>query len=153
MTGYELEDEFILRTEKNLRTIENLHAQGENVYEVTQLINSLLGLLVFPREVFLNHIPRISRETMIRRGWPLPLEPVGQVRDLRELVIKLRNGIAHCNIKFMTSGKVIEGIEFKYYPMRAVDKTNPAWIGVYRVDQLRQFVNFLLTELARARKH
>ena len=144
MTGYELEDELISRTETNLRAIEKLHKQGVTVYEVTQLINSLLGLLVYPREAFLKRIPRISREAMIKIGWPLPVERIGQFPDLRELVIKLRNGIAHCNIEFTTNGCEIEGIEFKNFAMQDVDKMNPLWIGVYKIAQLRLFVDMFL---------
>ena len=149
MTGYELEDEFISRTEKNLRTIEKLSRQGESVYEVTQLINSLLGLLVFPREVFLDNIPRISRENMEKEGWPLPDERIGQVRHLRELVKNLRNGVAHCNIELITNGSEIDGIQFKNYDLRDKEKTNPLWIGIYRLDQLRRFVDMFLSRISK----
>lgn len=81
---------------------------------------------------------------MINGGWPLPIEQIGQIPDLRELVKKLRNGVAHCNIKFTTSGNNIEGIEFKNFALQDKYKTNPLWIGVYRVDQLRRFVDMFL---------
>jgi len=105
--------------------------------------------LVYPREAFLKRIPKTSREAMIERGWPLPVERIGQVPDLRELVIKLRNGIAHCNIEFKTNGCEIEGIEFKNFAMQDVNKVNPLWIGVYKVDQLRRFVDMFLALINR----
>ena len=37
--------DFAERTRKNLGIIEGLHAEGGEGYEVTQLVNSMLGLL------------------------------------------------------------------------------------------------------------
>ena len=50
--------DFAERTRKNLRAIEDLQAKGGEAYEVTQLVNSMLGLLVFPRERFSIKFPR-----------------------------------------------------------------------------------------------
>jgi hypothetical protein len=69
------------------------------IYEVTQLINSMLGLLVFPQQRYINHIPKIPLGELTSQGWPIP-EISGnypQVKDLQELVRYLRNAIAHCN--------------------------------------------------------
>jgi hypothetical protein len=85
MSDYKLEDEFISRTEKNLRAVEKLSQDGESVYEVTQLINSLLGLLVYPRERFFETIPEITWETMIKQGWPLPDEEISQFKIYENL--------------------------------------------------------------------
>lgn len=49
---------FAGRTLKNLAVIKKHHETGDvEVYEVTQLINSALGLVVMPRKRFLNEIP------------------------------------------------------------------------------------------------
>ena len=54
--------DFARRTKKNLEFIEHsltrdrLNSEND-VYEVTQLINSLLGLLVFPQQKFYDAIP------------------------------------------------------------------------------------------------
>ena len=95
--------DFSERTKKNLKAIQHLHAQGVEVYETTQLINSMLGLLVFPREEFINRIPRAPFEDLARAGWPSPRVRDGfaQPRDLRELIRYLRNAIAHFNIEFL----------------------------------------------------
>jgi len=144
MTGFELEDEFIQRTEKNLRAIENLSKKGESVYEVTQLINSLLGLLVYPREVIFNNIPRITRKTMINEGWPLPDEQIEQVRDLKELLNNMRNAVAHFNIELINNGNAIEGLKFKNYAQDDKERAKPLWIGVYRLEPLKRFVDMFL---------
>ena len=149
MTGYELEDEFISRTEKNLRAIEKLKKEGENVYEVTQFINSLLGLLVYPRERFFETIPDITQETMIKEEWPLPLGENAQVSGLKELIRYMRNAVAHFNIEFITDKNEIECIRFKNYPLRSRDRERPLWIGEYRLESLKRFVDMFLALISK----
>lgn len=149
MSNYKLEDEFISRTEKNLRAIEKLSREGESVYEVTQLINSLLGLLVYPKENFFEEIPEITRETMIKQGWPLPDEEISQIQNLRELVKNMRNAVAHINIEFSANKNEIEGIRFKKYAIHDKDRENPRWIGVYKLEPLKKFVNMFLARLSK----
>jgi HEPN pEK499 p136 len=62
--------DFAERTRKNLRTINDLKAKGVEVYEVTQLVNSMLGLLVFPRENFIDQVPQTSLSELEADGWP-----------------------------------------------------------------------------------
>lgn len=98
--------DFALRTQANLRAIERLRAQGEEVYEATQLINSTLGLLVFPREEYVDRIPAIPLAELRAQGWPVPdVTPnFKQVKDLRELARYLRNAISHFNVAFPADG-------------------------------------------------
>lgn len=49
--------DFAQRTRKNLKVIESLQEAGLEVFEVTQLVNSCLGLLVFPQQNFVKKIP------------------------------------------------------------------------------------------------
>ncbi len=95
--------DFAKRTRKNLRFIEQAQAEGVEVYEVTQLVNSLLGLLVFPKERYYNRIPELSLQELKESGWP-EIQVTGDFKkhkDLRELMRFLRNSIAHCNIEFL----------------------------------------------------
>ncbi len=94
--------DFARRTEANLRTIRLLAREGRATpaFEVTQLVNSMLGLLVFPQ--YLDRIPETPIADLASNGWPIP-EVVGdypQVPDLRQLVRMLRNAITHCNLRF-----------------------------------------------------
>ena len=86
---------------------------------------------------------------MIKEDWPLPDEQISQVQYLRELVRNMRNAVAHFNIELITHGNEIEGIIFKDYALQDKDKTNPLWIGVYRVDQLRRFVDKFLASISK----
>ena len=83
--------------------IRRLRDEGQPVYEVTQLINSLLGLLVFPSEKFFRSLPRTQLARLQRDGWPIP-QVVGsyqQARHLQELIRYLRNAVAHFNVEFL----------------------------------------------------
>ena len=148
MTGYELEDEFISRTEKNLRAIEKLSQEGKSVYEVTQLINSLLGLLVLPKERF-KTIPEITQETMIKEGWPLPFGENAQVSGLKQLITNMRNAVAHFNIEFIADKNEIVGIQFKNYGTRDEGRKKPLWIGEYRLEPLKRFVDMFLAHISK----
>jgi HEPN pEK499 p136 len=103
--------DFAERTRKNLRIIEEHQAKGGEAYEVTQLVNSMLGLLVFPRERSIAKIPKTSLHDLEMAGWPVP-KVVGnfsQAGDLYELIRYLRNAIAHFNIEFI--GEKIHSVE------------------------------------------
>jgi len=98
--------DFAKRTRKNLEALERLQNQGEEVFEATQLINSMLGLLVFPREEFVGRIPEKPLTDLKAEGWPVPRMRPGfsQVPNLKELVRYLRNAISHFNVEFIGDG-------------------------------------------------
>lgn len=84
--------DFTKRTKRNLAVIEQLHRKGEEVYEVTQLVNSCLGLLVFPKERFIQEIPETPLEQLEKEGWPIPkvTGKFPQAKNLWELIRYLR---------------------------------------------------------------
>lgn len=98
--------DFARRTRQNLDLLRDLQIQNPKleIYEVTQLINSMLGLLVFPQQQYYGRIPATSLDELARQGWPIP-DVIGnhpQVSDLNQLVRYLRNAIAHCNVEFLS---------------------------------------------------
>jgi hypothetical protein len=106
MNYQKLVRDFALRTRANLDSLRNFQKVQSDVevYEVTQLINSMLGLLVFPQQKYFDRIPRIPLGELVYQGWPVPeIEGIyPQVKDLRELVRYLRNAITHCNLEFLS---------------------------------------------------
>lgn len=99
--------DFARRTRRNLEAIEVLRHQDAGVFEVTQLINSMLGLLIFPQQEYVDSIPRIPLEELQRDGWPIPqlTGKFRQVEDLNELIRYLRNAVAHFNVAFVGDGE------------------------------------------------
>ncbi len=140
MSKFDLEDEFIARTQKNLIVIECLKEKGVKVYEVTQLLNSMLGLLIFPKERRLyEKIQPKSWDTMVEEGWPLPSGDNAHVSDLEELIRHMRNAVAHCKFNLTTDHDEISSIEFRDIPS--------FWTGVYDVASLRKFVYMFLDHI------
>jgi len=106
--------DFIDRTQKNLEFIEQAarFEKDSQVFEVTQLINSLLGLIVFPRENYYENIPETPLAELEAQGWKIPAVSgqFEQVKNLRQLMRYLRNAIAHSNLEFDSDGVNLTGI-------------------------------------------
>jgi len=104
--------DFAQRTRHNLKVIRTRRAAGDEVYEVTQLINSLLGLLVLPKEHYYKSIPTTSLEQLRADGWPAPVleGDFKSPKHLRDLVRLLRNSVAHFNVEFVAPQGEIERV-------------------------------------------
>jgi hypothetical protein len=94
--------DFARRTLMNLDRIQQAGGDGESkVFPVTQLWNSLLGLIVLPRERDENLIPDTQLADLWGDGSPLIRERKGASSTLRELVRHLRNAVSHGCVEFM----------------------------------------------------
>lgn len=107
--------DYAQRTRKNLEFIEKTVREepGAELFEVTQLINSLLGLLVFPFERLRDQIPEKTLADLEADGWIVPKVSgeFPQVEDLSKLVQYLRNSVAHFNMEFVADQNgQIEGL-------------------------------------------
>lgn len=94
--------DFARRTLLNLEHVQEEAASGNGrVYPVTQLWNSLLGLIVLPRERDMNRIPDTALSNLRSEGWPqITTTGGGGHKSLREVVRALRNAITHFNVEF-----------------------------------------------------
>jgi HEPN pEK499 p136 len=166
--------DFAHRTKKNLEAIETLQRRdGEaterfqrgdgEVIDVTQLVNSMLGLLVFPKEKYVDKLPPIPLQELREAGWPIP-EVTGkfpQATDLKQLIHYLRNAVAHFNIEFPGDGNAdIEVLRVwntdvvrdeRNRPLRNKDRkvvSEMTWEATLTVKQLRifatRFIDLLL---------
>jgi hypothetical protein len=141
--------DFVLRTRKNLEFVEaTIQADPDaQVYEVTQLVNSLLGLIIFPKERYFEHIPEISIDELKRIGWEIPKVTgnFNQVRDLRQLMRYLRNSIAHSNLEFDSDGYTLTGI--RLWNCRDHQKNWEVRLTIVELRNLTdQFINLILSE-------
>ena len=97
---------FAERTIKNLSFIEVSVAKGADVHVVTQIANSLLGLIVFPVER--NFVGQATNRTMsdlVKQGWPQWEITLGSARTLGQLVHRLRNATAHGQMSFSSDNR------------------------------------------------
>jgi hypothetical protein len=108
----DLVKDFATRTKANLALIQTAAKTGQDAYEVTQFINSLLGLLIFPQQEFYDKIPKTKLADLEKDGWPIPrvCNNYKQVRNLSELLRYLRNSIAHFGLSFTAKKEHIDGI-------------------------------------------
>ena len=142
--------EFAERTEANLQIIRRLAKEGgaTPAFEVTQLVNSMLGLLVFPQQRYFDRIPETPIADLASQGWPIPevVDNYPQVSDLRELVRMLRNAITHCNLKFESGrGNEIESLTVWNTDPRTKKVTWQARLTVTDLDAITtKFVALLL---------
>jgi hypothetical protein len=100
--------DFAERTKRNLDNIRKA-LQNESqaqVCEVTQLLNSMLGLLLFPPQQYFETIPKIPLSDLEAKGWPKIKQSPDfpeKVSTLDRLMRYLRNAVAHFNMKFLTN--------------------------------------------------
>jgi hypothetical protein len=101
--------DFAKRTIRNLDFIQAQASAGDRgVYPVTQLWNSLLGLIVMPHELDaqgggIEHIPETPMTQLWSQEWPRVTVSGGtEDESLQDLVRNLRNSVAHFNVKFLT---------------------------------------------------
>jgi HEPN pEK499 p136 len=135
-----LVSDFIKRTKTNLEFIE-LHKDDSHLYEFTQLINSLLGIVVLPRERSFKRIPPIPFEKLIQNDWKLPTILTNNygINNLRALIRVFRNSVAHFNIRFLSNNlDEIDGIII--YNKRG---KRILFEAVFTLQDLREFINKL----------
>ena len=145
-----LVEDFARRTRENLQVLHAAQARGERAYEVTALVNSMLGLLVFPQQKYVNSIPETSLGDLSMQGWPIPevLGDFPQVPNLRQLIRHLRNAVSHFNIKFYTDAKdQIAGLTVWNTDPRTRKITWMARLSVSELDTIAQkFIALILRE-------
>ena len=144
--------DFAERTRKNLELVED-HAKRApgTPFEFSQLVNSMLGLLVFPNERYHERIPEKPLSDLRELGWPVPVasRDLPDPPDLRSFVRYLRNAIAHFNIKFEAdgSGQLTGLTVWNLRRGRVGEKT---WQATFTAEQLREithrFIELLLDD-------
>lgn len=137
MEYHNLVKDFAERTRHNLHLIEECAAAGDRAYEVTQLINSMLGLLVLPQQHYYEQVPRLTMAQLREQGWPEPVlsGQIGEPNDLRELFRYLRNGITHFNLRFQEQDGVLSGVTI--WNHQSGNKNNPKnWQVTLGLDEL-----------------
>ncbi|GAB6124476.1 HEPN family nuclease [Humidesulfovibrio idahonensis] len=135
--------DFIMRTKANLEIIATRELQeGEERYEVTQLINSLLGLLIMPQQEDIVRPGEYLLGDLERHGWALPRRVGGNdsPNDLSQLLRKMRNSIAHWGLAFQG-----ENGELSAITMKDVDPQTDriVWEATLTVCALKEFVSHL----------
>lgn len=135
------------RTLRNLEYIEFRAADNEAVYPVTQLWNSLLGLIVLPRERDVGCIPETRMAELWAAGWPLITVAGREHQTLRQLVRDLRNAITHFNVDFRAgSDREIEAVTVWVSELDADGRARLGerrWEGRMSIEDLRRLAGLI----------
>jgi hypothetical protein len=143
----ELISDFACRTLQNLDVVQKRVRDGDKgLYDVTQLWNSLLGLIVLPLETEKkqkhnkSRIPATPMTELGSQGWPRLTENGDDHESLHDLVKNLRHAVAHANVKFIAgSDRQITSVEvWNEYPPGTV-----VWNGRATVEELDRFVRLI----------
>ena len=131
------------------RTLEILRSY-EGHFDATMLINCLLGLLVVPKEQFLEAIPLDPLHGLSKWGIrPASIKRIGRKTPknpnpdtLRGIVYNLRNSVAHFRLKPNPSPQEVHSFEFTDR-----DKEGPHFRAVIKLHEMRNFVERLAAHL------
>jgi hypothetical protein len=133
---------FAERTSKNLQHIEAVYGKA-NIHVVTQVANSLLGLIVFPWEKRLKKglakdVARKKLKALAKQGWPEWKINLGTSETLGDLVRHLRNAVAHGRMEFSSDHPDPSLVMVDVRDCEQ-GKTTPYWSAEIGAVELRDF--------------
>lgn len=138
--------DFAKRSRENLEHVEAEKRHGGEFHEVTQLINSLLGMLVFIQEE--ESLPNVRVECI--QDFPSITTIDGdQKGELRMLIKALRDAVAHGQIKELSEdGETIAGFTF-WTTQTRVEKPRPVvWKVALTLENIRWIANYLTNRIS-----
>jgi HEPN pEK499 p136 len=134
---------FAHRTQKNLTYVEAAFREGADVHVVTQIVNSSLGLIIFPwAEPFDQRIQQLRLDELEVQGWPNWEITKGSCATLGQLLHRLRNGLAHRNVSFSSDSREAEDVTIEVWDTikkNGEDERIVHWAARIQSDQLRRF--------------
>lgn len=146
---------FVRRTKDNLDLAEAIQDRLPEFWEVTFLVNSLLGLIVVPRQTLLDelHTLPVTRTGIPSWGVAFVIDGDPLPGDLRALIKGLRNAVAHFSLSFTTEAGEIIGLHFQTYEDERA--TIARWAASFKIGELRAFLDHLAEEvdIAWLRRH
>jgi hypothetical protein len=96
---------FARRSMENLWIIEKSLADRGEGHVVTQLVQSLLAFLVFPKERgYFRLMNAVQLSALEEKGWPRPLQIIGETKDAGDLIRHMRNAVCHGLVVFHGTG-------------------------------------------------
>lgn len=112
-----VDTEFVERTLGIISQYEGIihNYKFEERYNHTLLINCLLGLIVFPKQNNISFLPKAHLNSDLKKKMGISESVINEnITDLKDLVISLRNSIAHFDIVFQSNNEdfLIDEINF-----------------------------------------
>lgn len=135
---------FASRTLKNLEYIRNAFVNDKaDVHPVTQLVSSLLGLIVVPWERRLeDNVPEVKLEELDNQGWRMWTITLDDKETptltLERLIYHIRNAIAHGRFTFTSDSRLLSQVMLEVEDRKGPSE-NPYWRAEIRGDCLYSF--------------
>ena len=129
---------FAVHTRQNLEVIEECFGGSAAFHPVTQLVNSVLGLIVFLRErEFDKHIAGLALDELVQKGWP-QIEMSGErCETLGKFIYHLRNAVAHGRMRFSSDSRDLNRVTVSFEDCKHKTST-PYWDASISATELRQ---------------
>lgn len=110
--------DFARRTKSNLLVIEENAKFSKDCYEVTQMINSLVGLLVFPQQKYFQKIPTEfptkEMERILDNSKSTYPDEVNKPKAFNTIIKHMKNAVSHERLSILPQGpQEIEEIVFR----------------------------------------
>src|SRR6476619_4774198 len=119
---------FSRRTRTNLSFITFARNMGAEVHVVTQLIVSLLGLIVFPYEHHKRsgHLSLANHKLsdLAKSGWPEWNFLLGNSENLEDLIYHLRNALSHRRVSFSSDSRSLAEVTVEFWDQK-INAPNP----------------------------
>lgn len=139
--------DFSKRTLRNLDCVQQQVRRGEpGAYEVTQLWNSLLGLVVLPHERMIEGLATTSVQELSPGRSPLSTTLGAAPETVGDLIKRLRNAVAHFNVEFNigTDGEIASATVWnEARGRRATTPGRRTWEGVITVGSLEALARLI----------
>lgn len=131
------------RVLKNLMFLNSARNTGADVHIVTELITSLLGLIVFPfeeiRKSGFTSFDKYKLNYLSEKGWPRWTFNRGSSDNLSDLVRHLRNALSHRRILFSSDSRNLEDVEIRFGDSRHPNGPED-WSVTINAAELQKFV-------------
>ena len=124
MSNYKHQEfEFIQRTKSIIEQYDNFQIPGKSKFEVTLLLNCLVGLIILPQQHWFNSLPKelISKKVWGISELHISFIKIGETKNVKAIATHIRNSISHCKFKvFGNSKKQINRIKFLDFNLQGV---------------------------------
>ena len=106
------------RVSKNLTFVNAARQQNADVHVVTEIVTSLLGLIVFPyAEIEERGYTSFQKYTLVNlsdKGWPKWTFDISSSDNLHDLIWHLRNAISHRRVVFSSDSREPKAVEVSF---------------------------------------
>jgi hypothetical protein len=139
---------FAANTKRNMQHIRAARLDGAPVHEVTQIANSLLGLIVVPFEkgVVPPSLKKVPLELLSKSGWPSWHFELEISETLGSLIHHLRNAVSHGRMIFSSDNAEPSKVEITVEDWKR-NATAPYWKARINGAELQKFCEAFITLL------